>query len=167
MSVVVKITFYESAGFFGKKNLFEIFKVFSLFLHFVRDVLCLSVGKKWNACQNSNQSKYTEDQISLKIEKNGNFQRCSSFSYLQRKAVYEKHSADLSKVYYTVNSNFLRKSNFFEDLFFSIWDFECKFYALWQNKLSEVVQNLCTCPDFFWQKCFFIEVSEVSYHFVL
>ena len=59
----------------------------------------------------------------------------------------------------------MRKSNFFEDLFFSIRDFECKFYALWQNKLSEVAQTLCTCPDFFWQKSFFIEISENSYRF--
>ena len=52
---------------FLEKNLFEIFKVFSSFLHFVQDVLSLSVGKKWNACQNSYQSIYTEDQITLKI----------------------------------------------------------------------------------------------------
>ena len=49
----------------------------------------------------------------------------------------------------------MRKSNFFEDLFFSIRDFECKFYALWQNKLSDVAQTLCTCPDFSLAEVFF------------
>ena len=37
--------------------------------------------------------------------------------------------------------NVLRKTSCFGTLFFSFWDFEYKFHALWQNKLSEVVKT--------------------------
>ena len=67
MSAVVRKSFYVSAGFFGKKSFWNIQSIFIIL------ALCTRCsepfgGGKWNACQNSNQSIYTEDQITLKIE---------------------------------------------------------------------------------------------------
>ena len=70
------------------------------------------------------------------------------------------------KCTYTVNNNILRKSTFFEDLFFSLWDFGRIFYALCQEKLSAVVQTYfrVSARNFFGKKCFpqFLETFHRS-----
>ena len=158
MSAVVKITFYVSAGFFWKKNLFETFKVLSSFLNFVQDVLSLSVGKKWNACQNSNQSIYTEDQITLKIEEKWKNPKLFKFLVLTAVSSLRKTFGRLVKSVPILSTvTFWGKVFFVKIYFFPIWDFECKLYALWQNKLSEVVQTLCTCPECFLAEVFFYQ----------
>ena len=64
------------------------------------------------------------------------------FLELTAKQICENFLADLSKVYlYCPKKNVLRKTSCFGTLFFCFWDFECKFHALWQNKLSEGVKT--------------------------
>ena len=50
------------------------------------------------------------------------------------------------------------KKNYFSDESFFFWVFHCKFYALWQNKLIEIVKTSFTVfAGFFYEKKFFFK----------
>ena len=80
---------------FGKKYFSLKFKVFLPFLYFERNVRSFSVGKSWNACQNG----LYVSRISLFSVKKGRIHKILSFSFLERKIVCKRNSANLSKLY--------------------------------------------------------------------
>ena len=47
----------------------------------------------------------------------------------------------------------MRKTSSLRTCFFSLWNFECKFYPLWQNKINKVVKtSFCGSAKYFWKQ---------------
>ena len=152
--------------FSWKKNLFEIFKVFSSFVHFVQDVLSLSVGKKWNACQNSNQSIYTEDQITLKIEEKWKNPKLFKFLVLTAVSSLRKTFGRLVKSVPILSTvTFWGKVIFVKIYFFLYGILSVSYTPYGKTNSARLSKLFVRVRSVFWQKCFFIEVSENSYRF--
>ena len=143
--------------FFWKNNLFEKFKVFSSFLHFVQDVLSLSVGKKWNACQNSNQSIYTEDQISLKIEEKWKISKMFNFLVPTAKSSLRKCCGVLVKsVPILPKVTFWGKVTFLKICFFPYGTLSVSFTHYGKTISARFCKIFIRVRNFFWEDVFFI-----------
>ena len=79
------------------------------------------------------------------------------FLVLTAKNILLKFLGRLAKSVLVLSTlTFWGKLFFLKVYFFSLWDFECKFYGLWQNKLSAVIPTFPTCPlEIFRKKCSF------------
>ena len=140
VSAVVRNTFLCQQDFFGRKYPFEIFKVFLSFSYSERNVLSLSVGKSWNNCENSTL-RILNINFLAKTKTNWIFSKMFKFLVYSEKKFAKKLRQSGQKCTYIVNSNILRKSNFFKNLI-------SFFMGLWVNFLCPMPkQTQRDCPN--------------------
>ena len=153
--VVKSVLVLSRVTFWGEVVLWTF--VFFFFLGNLIKVLCLLAKVTRPSCQNW---FYVSRRSFFMLEKLKYAQMCS-FCVLTAKRICENFLADLSKVHLSCPQQQFEKTIFLISCFFSFWVFECKIYALWQNKLIEIVKTSFTVIAGFLMKIVFLQIFEV------
>ena len=153
-----KIILSVCESFWKKKNFFEKFIVFFSFSHTDRFFLNNFVEKRRKSCENGTLPVQKINFPDKKLK----YPQFIIILVLTAKNSYRKYFDRLMKsvlIFSTVT--FWGKLSFWWVVFFSFWIIECKFYALWQKKLSENVKTSVTVfAGFFRIKCFFSHLKH-------
>ena len=88
--------------------------------------------------------------------------KCLVLFYLQQKRLCETYRHTCQKCTCIVHSNILKKTIFLKiRFFFFFWNFECKFYFLWQIKFSEVIKTSFWVSALFFEERSFFEKFKI------
>ena len=135
-----------------KTSALKICFFFSFWENWIK-ILCLLAIELSQAVKNW----FYVSQMSLFLLEKLNYAQMFSFCVLTAKKTCEILLADLPKVHLSCpQQHFEKKTIFLISCFFSFWVFECKIYALWQNKLIEIVKTSFTVIAGFFMKNVFL-----------